>query len=128
MKLSNVKAEWHPEEGLFTHKDPHYIADYLLKHSDDKGQAMKRLVFYMNRAGDNLQNKTVLNKAKELLKECGCECGCGSGDIVATPANTCGMGEVQPGVTDGIPKKKSLIRLRDYITRYDRKRRRKSLK
>ena len=29
---------------------------------------MKRLTFYMNRAGENLSNKTVLNKAKELLK------------------------------------------------------------
>ena len=29
---------------------------------------MKRLVFYMNRAGEKLENKDVLNKAKELLK------------------------------------------------------------
>lgn len=67
-KLSDVEAEWHPKEGLFTSDDPKYIADYLLKNSKDKGQAMKRLVFYMNRAGDKLENKNVLNKAKELLK------------------------------------------------------------
>lgn len=67
-KLSNVEAEWHPKDGLFTSDDPKYIADYLLKNSKDKGQAMKRLVFYMNRAGDKLENKEVLNKAKELLK------------------------------------------------------------
>lgn len=29
---------------------------------------MKRLTFYMNRAGKNLQNKTVLNKVKEILR------------------------------------------------------------
>lgn len=67
-KLSDVEAEWHPKDGLFTSDDPKYIADYLLKNSKDKGQAMKRLVFYMNRAGDKLENKEVLNKVKELLK------------------------------------------------------------
>ena len=67
-KLSDVESEWHPKDGLFTSDDPKYIADYLLKNSKDKGQAMKRLVFYMNRAGDKLENKEVLNKAKELLK------------------------------------------------------------
>lgn len=66
--LSDVDAKWHPKEGLFTEKDPQKIADYLLKNSKDKGQAMKRLLFYMNRAGENLENKTVLNKVKELLK------------------------------------------------------------
>lgn len=66
--LSDIDAKWHPKEGLFTEKDPQKIADYLLKNSKDKGQAMKRLVFYMNRAGENLENKTVLNKVKELLK------------------------------------------------------------
>lgn len=66
--LSDVDAKWHPKKGLFTEKDPQKIADYLLKNSKDKGQAMKRLVFYMNRAGENLENKTVLNKVKELLK------------------------------------------------------------
>ena len=30
---------------------------------------MSRLVFYMNRAGDNLKNKTVLNKVKDILKK-----------------------------------------------------------
>lgn len=67
-KLSDVEGEWHPKDGLFTSDDPKYIANYLLKNSKDKGQAMKRLVFYMNRAGDKLENKDVLNKAKELLK------------------------------------------------------------
>ena len=66
-QLSDVKSKWHPEEGLFLKKDPKYIADYLIKNSKDLKQAMSRLVFYMNRAGENLENKTVLNKAKELI-------------------------------------------------------------
>ena len=66
--VDNVDVKWHPKDGIFTEKDPHKIADYLLKNSKDKGQAMKRLVFYMNRAGDNLTNKTVLNKVKNLLE------------------------------------------------------------
>ena len=68
-QLSDVKTKWHPKDGLFTEKDPKKIVDYLLKNSKDRGQAMKRLTFYMNRAGDKLSNKTVLNKAKNMLKE-----------------------------------------------------------
>ena len=67
--LENVETNWSPEEGLFTKDDPNYIADYLLKHSEDRTQAMRRLVFYMNRAGENLTNKTVLNKVKKLLEK-----------------------------------------------------------
>lgn len=66
-QLSDVETKWHPEEGLFLKKDPKYIADYLIKNSKDLKQAMSRLVFYMNRSGENLENKTVLNKAKELI-------------------------------------------------------------
>ena len=66
--LSDVETEWKPKEGLFLSKSPKGIANYLLKHSKNKSQAMKRLTFYMNRAGENLSNKTVLNKVKELLK------------------------------------------------------------
>ena len=66
--LSDVETDWKPKEGLFLSKSPRGIANYLLKHSKDKGQAMKRLTFYMNRAGENLKNKTVLNKVKDLLK------------------------------------------------------------
>lgn len=66
-QLSDVKPKWHPEEGLFLKKDPEYIADYLIKNSKDLKQAMSRLVFYMNRTGENLENKTVLNKAKKLI-------------------------------------------------------------
>ena len=67
--LSDVDTNWKPKEGLFLSKSPKGIANYLLKHSKDKNQAMKRLTFYMNRAGENLPNKTVLNKVKELLKD-----------------------------------------------------------
>lgn len=68
-RLSSVKAKWHPKEGLFTSDNPQEIASYLLKHSEDRGQAMQRLVFYMNRAGENLTNKAVLDKAKKILEK-----------------------------------------------------------
>ena len=68
-QLSDVKTDWHPKKGLFTSDDPKEIVDYLMKNSKDQDQAMQRLCFYMNRAGDNLSNKTVLNKAKQLLKK-----------------------------------------------------------
>jgi len=68
-QLSDVKTSWHPKKGLFASDDPKEIVDYLMKNSKDQAQAMQRLCFYMNRAGDNLSNKTVLNKAKQLLKK-----------------------------------------------------------
>lgn len=68
-QLSDVKTHWSPRKGLFLEKDPKVIADYLMKNSKDEQQAMARLVFYMNRAGDDCPNKTVLNKVKSLLKK-----------------------------------------------------------
>ena len=68
-QLSDVKTHWHPKKDLFTSDDPQEIVDYLMKNSKDQAQAMQRLCFYINRAGDNLSNKTVLNKAKQLLKK-----------------------------------------------------------
>ena len=68
-QLSDVKTSWHPKKGLFTGDNPKEIVDYLMKNSKDQAQAMQRLCFYMNRGGDNLSNKTVLNKAKQLLKK-----------------------------------------------------------
>ena len=65
--LENVETNWSPEEGLFNKDDPKYIADYLLKHSKDRTQALRRLIFYMNRAGENLINRRVLNKTKKIL-------------------------------------------------------------
>ena len=68
-QLSDVKTSWHPKKGLFTGDNPKEIVDYLMKNSKDQAQAMQRLCFYMNRGGDNLPNKTILNKAKQLLKK-----------------------------------------------------------
>ena len=68
-QLSDVKTSWHPKKGLFAGDNPKEIVDYLMKNSKDQVQAMQRLCFYMNRGGDNLPNKTVLNKAKQLLKK-----------------------------------------------------------
>ena len=67
--VDKVDTKWHPKEGLFTGDNPQEIADYLLKHSKDRTQAMQRLIFYMNRAGEDCPNKTVLNKVKKLLNK-----------------------------------------------------------
>lgn len=67
-QLSDIKTKWHPEEGLFT-KSAEYIVSYLRKHSKDDTQAMRRLIFYINRAGDDVSNKTQLKKAVKLLKK-----------------------------------------------------------
>ncbi len=66
--LENVETNWSPKDGLFTGDDPEFIANYLLRNSKDKTQALRRLVFYMNRAGENLTNRRVLNKTKKILQ------------------------------------------------------------
>lgn len=67
-KLSDVEGKWDPPEGLFSQDNPRKIAQELLDASDSEGQAMKRLVFYMNRAGEDCPNKSVLNKVKDILR------------------------------------------------------------
>lgn len=62
------KSEQIPE-GLFT-EPARNVADGLLKVSkNDIGKAIRKLTFYMNRAGDNLTNKTELEKAKDILQK-----------------------------------------------------------
>jgi len=67
------------EEGVFTWKDPEKIA-LSLKHSADSSQrrksepfrsAMSMLVFYINRAGSNLneEQKNILQQAKQELRK-----------------------------------------------------------
>lgn len=60
------ESDYHPPEGTFE-KNGSSIADQLLGDADFPGQAMRRLVFYMNRAGKNLKNKSELNKAKDII-------------------------------------------------------------
>lgn len=67
------------EEGVFTWKDPEKIA-LSLKHSADSStrrksapfrSAMSMLVFYINRAGKNLNDdqKIILQQAKDELRK-----------------------------------------------------------
>ena len=64
--VNKVKIEYSPPSGTFERRASS-IATQLLKDSDSPGQAMKRLSFYMNRAGDKLENKQELEKAKEII-------------------------------------------------------------
>ncbi len=68
--VADVKTKWHPPEGLFT-KDAETIAKVLKKESKDLKQAISRLNFYINRAGENLSKERMneLEKAKKLLKK-----------------------------------------------------------
>lgn len=61
--------KWHAPEGTFTQKAPS-IMDILLKGADgDATLALRRLVFYMNRAGEKLSNVEELYKVKAKLEE-----------------------------------------------------------
>jgi hypothetical protein len=65
-----VDTEFKPKEGIFT-ESAEKIAKYLADNSKDLKQAMSRLNFYINRAGDNLdkKDKDRLELAKEKLRE-----------------------------------------------------------
>ena len=65
-----VATKWHPPEGLFATGSPEEIASELTKSSEDLGQAMSRLNFYLNRAGSNLKasRRSELNGVKDLLR------------------------------------------------------------
>ena len=67
------------EEGVFTWKDPKRIARSLKRSADTSTQrkaepfrsAMSMLVFYINRAGSNLddEQKEILEQAKQELRK-----------------------------------------------------------
>jgi len=65
---SDVETKWSPPEGFFK-QSAEKIAKGLMRESDNPGQAMSRLNFYINRAGKNLgrDEKQRLEKAKSLL-------------------------------------------------------------
>jgi Mg2+ and Co2+ transporter CorA len=65
-----VKPKWKPEPGFFT-KPADEIAQGLKDNSDDLKQAMSRLNFYINRAGDKLSaaDERRLNSVKAKLRD-----------------------------------------------------------
>ena len=65
----NVKELFHTPPGTFT-QDAEEITNILLKVSDGNAtRALRRLLFYMNRAGSRLGNAEQLEKAKKRLEE-----------------------------------------------------------
>ena len=70
MWSSKVKTKWEPPKDLFT-KSSNKIASALISASSDLKQAMSRVNFYVNRAGENLTDKDIkkFNKVKEILRK-----------------------------------------------------------
>ena len=70
-----VDTKWHPPAGFFE-QSAEAIAKGLKEASDSHAQAMDRLNFYINRAGDNLtgERRAVLEKAKQLLEKMYSDC------------------------------------------------------
>lgn len=60
----------HPPGGIYN-KKAQEITNYLLKNSKDPLEALRRLLFYMNRAGSKLsdEGRTELQKAKKILQQ-----------------------------------------------------------
>jgi Protein of unknown function (DUF3175) len=66
---NKVKTKYHTSEGLFA-KSAHVIARTLREGAADTGQAIRRLTFYINRAGRNLSSgaRERLHKAVRILE------------------------------------------------------------
>lgn len=62
----HVHAKWHPPSGFFS-RSAQDIAQGLKDNSDSLRQAMDRLDFYINRAGDRLEDPQKFEQAKILL-------------------------------------------------------------
>jgi len=67
--VAKIETKWHPPEGFFE-QSAQKIAEGLKRASKDLKQAMSRLNFYINRAGENLsaEDKNRLELAKEKLR------------------------------------------------------------
>ena len=68
-KLSDVKSKTDLPKGTFTNK-AETIKKIILEHAGSKDKAIKMINYYINRAGDNLTNKTEVLKAKRLIENC----------------------------------------------------------
>ena len=68
-KEPTKKAKWHPPKGLFAEGSSKEIADTVIAASSSRAQAVRRVEFYINRAGKNLsaKDKKRLEKAVELI-------------------------------------------------------------
>lgn len=63
-----VHTHWHPPKGFFE-QSAEAIADGLMAASDSERQAMDRLDFYINRAGDRLKDPEKFQLAKQILHD-----------------------------------------------------------
>lgn len=63
----DVVTKWHPEKGFFE-QSAQAIAEGLKANSDGLRQAMDRLDFYVNRAGDRLKDPEKFGQAKIILR------------------------------------------------------------
>lgn len=61
--------KWHAPEGTFTQTAPQIVKILLNGADGNPVLALRRLVFYMNRAGDKLSNTQALNSAKRQLEK-----------------------------------------------------------
>lgn len=64
-----TKSGHHTPEGLFTQPTKDIIDGLLKDANGDEELALKRINFYINRAGDGLSNKTAVHAAKRELEK-----------------------------------------------------------
>ena len=64
-----VKTHYHTPPGTFTQNADEVVKILMKGAENDPTLALHRLLFYMNRAGDKLENAEQLNRAKIKLEE-----------------------------------------------------------
>lgn len=64
----DANETYHTPPGTFTKKAPQIVEILLKGADDDPTLALRRLTFYMNRAGTKLTNDSELEKAKTQLE------------------------------------------------------------
>lgn len=68
-RSEKVRSKYHPPAGTFTHRAGDVVKILMKDAGNDAVLALRRLVFYMNRAGKRLSNREELEKAKTRLEE-----------------------------------------------------------
>lgn len=68
-QLSDIKPKQSTPKDLFTKPASTIVKVLLQQTKGNVGKAIQKIIFYINRAGENLSNKVEVNKAKKILQD-----------------------------------------------------------
>ena len=68
-QLSDIEPKQSTPKDLFTKPASTIVRVLLQQTKGNVGKAIQKITFYINRAGENLSNKSEVTKAKEILQK-----------------------------------------------------------